>query len=95
MPEYIYICPNSHTETYTERMFYSTAHICVSCGSQAWRKPQLVNITWGGLKPSQGEVSPAIAQHIADADENQERVQEEVKKNQERKEKGHGEPAYA
>lgn len=83
MPEYEYLCPNGHHETFTERMFYSTAHICIACGSMAWRKPQLINVTWGGLKPSAGDISPAIAEHVANAEANQERVQEEVRQNQE------------
>ena len=95
MPDYDYLCNNGHIETYTERMFYSTGHICSACGFEAWRKPTMVMVNWNGLKPSQGEIAPAIAEHISHADENQERVQEEVRLNQERKRDAEPDPVYS
>jgi hypothetical protein len=67
MPEYIYIDKNDHRQTMTLPMTYGTAVICTTCGLEMWRKPQAAAITWGGLKPSQGQIHPDIQHMIDDA----------------------------
>ncbi len=59
MPEYIYLCHNGHSLSMNVRMFYTTGVMC-ECGLEMWRKPQRVSVNWNGLRPSQGELAPAI-----------------------------------
>jgi len=60
MPEYIYLCHNGHSKSLNLRMFYTTGVMCYECGLEMWRKPQRVRVNWNGLRPSQGELAPAI-----------------------------------
>ena len=76
MPEYIYMDKNDHRQTMTLPMEYSTAVICTTCGLEMWRKPQQVTVTWGGLRPSQGEVNPVIRSMIDDAPRRREENEE-------------------
>lgn len=69
MPVYEYKCENDHHTTVTHRMFYTTAIICIACDEEMWRVPQPINVTWGGLAPSQGEYSPEIKAHLATLDQ--------------------------
>ena len=69
MPDYTYTDTCGHVETHTQPMFYSTGVICAACGLRMWRKPQLFSVTWGGLRPSQGELSPVIQQVLDTTDE--------------------------
>lgn len=73
MPEYIYLDNNHHTETVTHRMLYTTGIVCAACGLEMWRKPQPFLVNWGGIRPSQGELAPAIKEHIKRAPENRDR----------------------
>lgn len=69
MPEYLYTDELGHLSTVTHEMFYNGDVICDQCGAEMWRKPQPINVTWGGLAPSKGEVNPEV-QHLLDtADE--------------------------
>lgn len=65
MPTYTYIDFEGHTETITEPMFCDVIHVCAACGSEMWRKPELVSVTWGGLKPSGGD-RPREVQELLD-----------------------------
>lgn len=65
MPEYDYLDENGHIVTMTHRMNYSTAIICVACGSVMWRKPTAGwYVSWGGLKPSEDQQDPVIEKHV-------------------------------
>jgi len=66
MPEYVYRDAAGHEVTYTQRMGYTTAVIC-GCGLEMHRKPQTFLVNWGGLKPSQGELSKPIKELIETA----------------------------
>lgn len=68
MPEYIYHCVEcGYEEEVTEPMIIEAIHICPDCGAIVYRRPQVVAVNWGGLKPSQGELHPNIKQIINDA----------------------------
>ena len=59
MPEYIYRCPNCGNEiTVVEPMISKCAYPCSKCNYVMHRKPQATRVNWGGLRPSQGELSP-------------------------------------
>ena len=60
MPEYLYKDGNGHRNSLFHRMGYSTAVICPDCGADMWRVPQLPNVNWGALRPSQGELHPNV-----------------------------------
>jgi hypothetical protein len=64
MPEYIYTDAYRHEQTATLPMTSTAVVICTACGAQMWRKPQPISVTWGGLRPSQGEIHPDIKQLI-------------------------------
>lgn len=76
MPEYLYTCPEQHEATITERMLYSTGHVCAACGLEMWRKPQITTVVWGGLAPSEGEPAPAVRELIDTADERRDKFEE-------------------
>lgn len=67
MPEYIRTCKSGHKFDIIEHMLYSTAVLCPECNGTTWRKPQALAVTWGGLPPSRGELSPKIKALIDDA----------------------------
>lgn len=71
MPEYIYTDSKGHNRGVTHSMTYSTAVVCV-CGETMWRKPQGFYVTWGGLKPSQGQMSPAVRNLLDDTPQRRE-----------------------
>jgi len=77
MPEFIYLCPEGHEREVEVRMLYSTAILC-DCGLVMHRKPNVPMVNWGGLRPSHGELAPAIKRHIEDAPRKQDRIQAEV-----------------
>lgn len=66
MPQYVYIDAAEHTVTVTHPMSYSTGVIC-ACGLVMHRKPQAFYVSWGGLRPSQGELSPAVKRMVDSA----------------------------
>ena len=70
MPEYTYICANGHELEVKEEMFCDDKRLCHQCGTEMWRKPQMPAINWNGLKPSQGELAPAIQDMVNNEDEN-------------------------
>lgn len=76
MPQYLYIDQFRHHVTLTARMGYTTGVICATCGAEMWRKPQAVSVTWGGLRPSQGELSHEIQDHIRDVDRKRDRYED-------------------
>jgi hypothetical protein len=69
MPEYLYIDENEHTQTVTHPVVFDEPVTCVACGSEMWRKPQSFTVTWGGLRPSQGELHPEIKNLVDTAPE--------------------------
>ncbi len=82
MPDYVYLDHNAHRRTITHRMLYTTGIICAACGSIMWRKPQSPSVNWGGLRPSQGALSPEIQKHLDTADEQRARFDEEHEKHE-------------
>ena len=70
MPEYTYRCQEGHECLINEGMFSKVAVMCQICGNKMWRKPQVPAINWNGLKPSQGELAPAIQEMVDNEDEN-------------------------
>lgn len=70
MPEYLYRCDQGHEQERRERMFYGTAVMCPDCEQVMHRVPQRVAVTWGGLKPSDGELAGPIQEHLASVDRN-------------------------
>ena len=66
MPTYEYIDENGHQREEHHRMLFTTAVICVQCGSVMWRKPTGGKfINWGGLPPSQEQRDPVIEKHLS------------------------------
>jgi hypothetical protein len=76
MPEYLYLCPSGHVKSLTHRMMYTTGVIC-DCGAAMVRKPQTFLVSWGGLKPSDGDLSPVARDMI----ENRSRRRDEYEEN--------------
>ena len=70
MPEYTYICSEGHQRLVEEGMFSKVDYYCRDCGGKMWRKPQMPAVSWGGLRPSQGELAPAIQDMVSNEDEN-------------------------
>ena len=84
MPVYEYLDENGHETTITHRMEYSTGIVCTVCGLEMWRKPASgVNVTWGGLAPSQGEQPDFIKNHLADVNGNRARNDEKYQNKKE------------
>jgi hypothetical protein len=73
MAEYVYTDANNHIETIMHRMLYTTAIICATCGLLMWRVPQSFLVNWGGIRPSQGELAPAIKEYIKRVPENRDK----------------------
>ena len=76
MPLYVYRCTGEahHEHDVLEGMLDGEIeHLCPDCGERAFRKPQAVAVTWGGLKPSQGELPPNIQRSIDEAPMRRER----------------------
>ena len=76
MGEYLYIDDEGHEVTITHRMLYTTGIICGTCGAEMWRRPQSPYVTWGGLPPSSGEMSPEIKNLIDTAPERRDKFAE-------------------
>jgi hypothetical protein len=74
MPQYVYTCIFKHECTVIEPMETDTEHKCIICGGIMWRKPQIPMINWNGLKPSAGELPPAVQEHVDNVD----RIREET-----------------
>ena len=73
MPVYVYKCESGHEWERVERMCYGTAVLCPECEREMHRVPQRVAVTWGGLKPSGGELAGPIQEHLANVDRNRDR----------------------
>jgi len=84
MPEYLYTDEESHTVTVTHPMIYSTGIVCAACGLEMWRKPQAFTVTWGGLAPSQGEMSNPIRRHLASVPEKRDKFAEKHEEHERR-----------
>lgn len=65
MPEYKYRCEDDHRQSIIERMLYSTARLCVSCGTIMQRIPWAIQVNWGGDLPSKPR--PAVIEKFLDA----------------------------
>lgn len=78
MPEYIYRCVCKNEITVIEPMVIDQKDrpTCPICGLMMWRKPQNVSVNWNGLAPSQGELAPALREHVLDADRRRDEVDE-------------------
>jgi hypothetical protein len=76
MPEYLYKDSKGHIDSLSHRMLYSTAVTCPECGAAMWRIPQLPNVNWGALRPSQGELSPAAKDLIYNRDKRVEETEQ-------------------
>ena len=75
MPDYIYICPSGHLKSVTESMITDAEHVCY-CGEKMWRKPVATFVNWGGLRPSQGELSPEVQDMVDREDERRDAFRE-------------------
>lgn len=67
MPVYVYRCPVCHNEIELAHSMNLDPLVECACGSAMARRPQVVRVNWGGLKPSQGELAPVVKDMIADA----------------------------
>ena len=76
MPEYIYICVCKNEITVVEPMVVTSHPTCPICDGGMWRKPQMPAINWNGLRPSQGDLPPAIQQHVNHVDQIREETDE-------------------
>ena len=81
---YTYMDGDGHVVTMDHRMLYTTSVICNQCGAEMWRKPQPVNVTWGGLAPSQGQIQPNIQELIDTADERRDKFNAEHEEHERR-----------
>ena len=69
MPEYLYMCACGARLWISHQMDADPDIKCPQCQSTMWRKPQAHAVNWGGLKPSAGELAPAIKNHIDNIDQ--------------------------
>lgn len=76
MPEYLYKDANGHTTSVVHPMMWSTGIVCTTCDLDMWRVPQPVTVTWGGLPPSAGDLSPGVRNMVDNADRNRAEFQE-------------------
>jgi len=76
MPDYVYRCVCKNEFWVTEPMLDPPGHFCGICGLKMWRKPQVTTVHWGGLKPSDGELAPAVKNHIDNVDQIREETDE-------------------
>lgn len=51
-------------------MLQSVETYCPECGQRMWRRPQSFLVNWNGPAPSQGDVAPAIKEHLRDRPRN-------------------------
>lgn len=65
MPEYTYTDTSGHVATVTHSMKSDPVVRCDICTAVMWRKPQPFRVSWGGLPPSAGGISP-LAQDLND-----------------------------
>ncbi|MBU2249090.1 MAG: zinc ribbon domain-containing protein, partial [Gammaproteobacteria bacterium] len=76
---YVYRCRNCQIETeVSHRMTETPAIVCTKCGGIMRKRPQVIRVNWGGLRPSQGELAPEIAANIANAPRRQDEIQGEL-----------------
>lgn len=74
MPTYEFRCVNNHVFE-MDMDIGETCHVpCPTCGAEMRRRFTMPYVNWGGLKPSQGELAPAIKKMIADAPEERENL---------------------
>jgi putative FmdB family regulatory protein len=69
MRTYVYQCENPRCHGRFEVRHgvagCDDAHPCPACGGRdTHRVPQAVGVNWGGLAPSQGELSPAMRELV-------------------------------
>jgi DNA-directed RNA polymerase subunit RPC12/RpoP len=78
MPEYVYtcVCKNEITVAEPREIDQKDRPNCPRCGLKMWRKPQPVNVNWNGLKPSDGDLPPAVKSHVDNVAEIREKVDE-------------------
>ena len=76
MPSYVYTCVCKNEVPVTEPMEPEHEHYCGVCGLRMWRKPQPFRVNWNGLKPSDGELSPKIKDHVDHVDQIREETDE-------------------
>ena len=83
MPTYDFVCQNKHRHEHTIPIGEPMQVTCPECGCEMRKVFVMPGINWGGLKPSQGELSPEIKQHINGVSESRDRYLE-------KKEQRHG-----
>ena len=76
MPYYTYLDENKHERIEYHPYGTNPLTTCPDCGEVMWRKPTAPRINWNGLKPSQGEFSPAVRNLVNNEQENREKYQE-------------------
>jgi len=65
MPVYVYTDDHGHSQQIVHPVNAPVVPVCPECKALMWRKPQKVSANWGGLRPSQGGVSPPVQELIA------------------------------
>lgn len=75
MGEYLYKCGVCGGEqTYEHSMFAAPIYLC--CGATMLRIPLAPMVNWNGNKPSSGELSPYIKEHIDNAPKRRDEIAE-------------------
>lgn len=78
MPEYSFRCRAcGHVTTVAQPMQAEHTALCEVCGGGTYRLYGSPRVNWNGLAPSQGELAPAIREHIEHAQERREQIEEE------------------
>ncbi len=77
MPTYEFRCVNNHVFEMDMDIGETCRVPCPTCGAEMRRRFTMPFVNWNGLKPSQGEIHPAIKEHIERAQENRERILQE------------------
>lgn len=68
MPEYLYRCADCGYSDYIVHGMRDIPEVCCPvCGQPMKKRPVMLSVNWGGLRPSQGEIHPNIKRVIDDA----------------------------
>lgn len=88
MPEYSFRCRVcGHVTTVVQPMGAEHTAACEVCGGETHRLFGSPRVNWNGLAPSQGELAPAIREHIEHRQERREQFEEMHAAHERRKEK--------
>lgn len=84
MPQYIYKClACNHMEMQMHSIeACNSVRACPFCAAEMYRVIQRTAVNWQGLKPSAGELSPALRQHLASVPQKREALAEAKEKHE-------------